>query len=350
MDLSWDLATIGGRSRKTALGPASARSSVAPRRALPAPGRRRAALNKWEQREASFKRRRATLEVLALYDAQRPKLGTWLLERGVGKQWSVGCVACAAAGDQTPWAQFKVTCVKAHNVRRHANSVRHRRAAQTKLGLPPGSQPAANNPLCLSFGLGAPSMEDFQKVLGERRRGESYRQGSSVAGRAKALRMTWCLAEALRDRDRAALRQAKVITLHQDASTKDSMLCVRFSSVATNMEVRKGILGVARGYGTVAADVRDALMLIIKGACSPRVGCPQGGKLSVAAAPDQGLFSHVASHVEMFDADAAADEQRVGQLLRRDFPNLNVLLRDKTHAATRLGCWQVLRVQGWLVS
>ena len=157
--------------------------------------------------------------------------------------------------------------------------------------------------------------------------------------------MSWCLAEALRDADRAALRKSSVVTLHQDASTKDSMLLVRFSAVGAPLEIRRGILGVKRGFGTTAADVRDALLQVLQNACTPRLGCPRRNRSLAAASAsssavadvDQELLSHVLLRIEMFDADAAADEQRAGRLLRQHCPNMKVIQRDRTHAATRPG-------------
>jgi hypothetical protein len=47
------------------------------------------------------------------------------------------------------------------------------------------------------------------------------------------------------------------------------------------------------------------------------------------------LFEHVKSRIELFDADGATDEQRAGRLLMDELPNLKLVIRDRTHAATR---------------
>ena len=70
---------------------------------------------------------------------------------------------------------------------------------------------------------------------------------------------------------------------------------------------------------------------------------------------DNDLFEHLRSIVEVVDADAAADEQRAIRILqgtaqsmaitqRAFFPNLKVVLRDRTHAATRPSHVQPSRV------
>jgi hypothetical protein len=47
------------------------------------------------------------------------------------------------------------------------------------------------------------------------------------------------------------------------------------------------------------------------------------------------LFEHVKSQIELFDADGATDKQRAERLLMDELPNLKLVIRDRTHAATR---------------
>lgn len=321
MDLSWDLPRVPSPGKRPFAAVAARKASPVAHNMSPVAGLKRPG------RFVAFQR--AIIEGRALLDPEQPAKGSWLEERCVGRSWGVGCRACAASGLQGPWAQFRMKAVSADKIQRHARAASHVRAARV-FGTSSPCQAAT------------PTVQDFLAVLDERQKGASYRAGSSVAGAEKASRMSWCLAEALRDSDRTALRKSRVITLHQDVSTKDSMLLVRFSAVGAPLEIRKGILGVRRGFGTTALDVRDALLNILQKACAPRLGCQRRHKLSTAesssaTAVDQELLAHVLLQVEMFDADAAADEQRAGRLLRQHCPNMKVIQRDRTHAATRPG-------------
>ena len=276
---------------------------------------------------ARFARLRPRWHSRTMINAKQPHLGSWLSDACRDGLWGVGCSLCAAAGYDTAWAEHrKRTNLQLVHLLRHAQTRMHQRAAQ--LAACESESSSVDAASCVD----APPAQEFIEVLTERKKGQSYRQ-SAAAGRAeKGLRMSWCLAEALRDKEREALKQSSVVSLHQDV--RDSLLLVRFTAVGPSLKVCRGILGAVRDFGSLSSDVKAATLKVIEVACTPRFQPPRrhrGGPPQV----DEKLQRHVLSSVELFDADGAADEQRAAQLLRAHLPNLKVVLRDKTHAATR---------------
>jgi len=315
MDLSWHEVAPRSPQGQSHVNVACRRL---PRRATAAPARRRGAALK-----AQLKRERQTFHRLLTrwrrrrrLDPAQPRLG-WLQIRGLsGCEWAVGCTICASAGCATAWAKFLVKPRGLSQVLRHAKASQHL-AATSRLS-PPSTRP---------------SCADFVQVLEERAQGQSYNSSTIVGSREKNLRLSWCLAEAIRDSDRSFLRRSSVMAIHQDSRTEDGLLLVRFVAVDSNLDCRAGVLGVARGHGTTAEEVAKATMDILRSACTPRLGPPR--QPAAAGDLDVELVERVKSSVEIFIADGAAEEQLAGRLLKAHLPNLRIQVRDKTHAATR---------------
>ena len=93
---------------------------------------------------------------------------------------------------------------------------------------------------------------------------------------------------------------------------------------------------MAKDYGTKSKEIHDATLHILKDFCTTRVTSDKGRcEADQEAALVSDLFEHVKSRIELFDADGATDEQRAGRLLMDELPNLKLVVRDRTHAATR---------------
>lgn len=193
----------------------------------------------------------------------------------------------------------------------------------------------------------APPSEEFAKVLKDRIAGLSYIASSQSATKSK--KMSWCLAEALREGTKSALLHSKVIAIHQDA--RNGLLMVRFSSCDQNLKVTKGILGIAQDYGTTAVDTVHATVAIARDAFARQSKGPASNRPPAPPGPSQKSVSMTEfwNKVELFDADGASDEQLAGKMLRglvpdpsagphvrAVAPNLRIQLRDRTHASTRV--------------
>jgi len=276
---------------------------------------------------------------------------SWLCLRDSGGDVFVGCWVCEAAATSStrpsPWANHTVTShnVKFGNVTRHAQSWQHRQAVQQVCGVTPSSSQKL-----------APDHNEFLDVLKLRSQGASQRGSvTSARGREKVLRMTWCLGEAIREDERAFMKSADVIALHQDA--RSNALLVEYVAVNNKLERRRGVLGVIRDYGTSSDETCAALLTIIDDFCTPRLHPPRKTSQSDPTC-DVDLKKHILNVVEMFDTDAASDETRVARLLQgRIFdvphdqrapvmPNLKMVLHDRCHAVTRLGALRLIAYTG----
>ena len=305
MDLSWDSVPDRRSAAHSAVGALANR--------IPLPASTRSAIVVLNAVEQTIREWAISLP----FDHRQPQLGSWLLCVGQG----VGCHICKS---------FKPEGLKLTNLQRHARSREHCEGVDAHLGRP--SKPRD----C------APPAAAFEAVLADRQRGVAYRQTARhTAGAEKAMQITWCLAEALKDIDRIALLGSQSIAIHQDM--RGSLLCIRFCC-AGGFQVRRGILGMASEFGTSAPEIRTATLDIVTRACTPRSQPPrrsQGPRQTPIV--DAVLFAHVCATIEIFDADGASDEQKAGRMLAGKaglpaaFPNVKAVMRDRTHAATRSG-------------
>lgn len=276
-----------------------------------------------------------------LIDDTRPELGSWLAERDT-LPWGIGCRVCRSAVDKLPvadrrrckWIAFSVTglSVKWCNINRHGASSIHALAVRA---LHAADNQQSRDPRA------APPTEDFKKALDHKKDGHSYTSMSDVAGRPKAAQLTWCLAESLKNCEKAFLRRALCIAIHQDA--RNGILLVRFTAVDCHLNRLEGVFRIAKDFGTKSKDVFCATMQILRDFCTDHLAPPSSVDQSKCRF-DAALYEHIRSHIELFDADAASDEQRVGRLLRGKaatidrlecLPNVKLLMRDRAHAATR---------------
>ena len=183
--------------------------------------------------------------------------------------------------------------------------------------------------------LGHPAADDFQKVL------KIYTDNAGgaasiddIMSQKKKDKVSWCLAEAIRDVIRDNLRKAIAIAVHQDAG--NGRHCVYATTVGPDLRLTSQILGyTTQGSATGSDAIVDMDRIIVDAICTKRAGAPVGVKAWRRL--DKKLNSHVCNSVILFDADAAADEQRAGRQLSFElFPNVRFRLKDKTHASRRL--------------
>ena len=238
------------------------------------------------------------------------------------------------SGCKSEYADFRVRSVNAvdlWNFQKHASSRAHLDAVATALG--DDKSPSK-----------APSQQEFEIVLKDRLDGLAYSAGTSGRkGRDKCQQMSWCLSEALLQRDRAILRKAASIAIHQDACAP--RLLVRFSVCTESFEIHKGCMGLAKHFGTTSTHLKNATAEMFRIFCTPFLDAPCKTRITKGLKPklDTGLYDHIVKHVHVFDADGASDEQRAGRILSTRccgsepvLPNICAVLKDKTHASRRL--------------
>ena len=120
---------------------------------------------------------------------------------------------------------------------------------------------------------------------------------------------------------------------------------MRFASCGAELWLHAGVLGsvdLARDYSLDAVGQRSATIAIMKMFCTPRLKPP-----FVASTPvlDVQLVEHMRSISQLFDADAASDEQLCARLLSRDrdadgfgdgfLYALKIFNKDKAHGSRR---------------
>ena len=234
-------------------------------------------------------------------------------------------------------------------------------------------QAAMGNPDVV-LAMTAPSVPSFLEALRNvRERKGLGAEGSGDFKRKRLVKAKFCLAEALRAKTRLQLQRQCTLTLHSDASK--ARLLVRAQGCDTSgLEPFHALIGtMPMRHGTDAISIAKAVLTILADLCTPFKGAESLPGFREEVCPtgewpvDQSLLMHVLNIVEVFNADAAADEQLAGQLLStpltamadafqefeesplttailqvsldglaQAFPNIKVLNKDKPHAARRI--------------
>ncbi len=270
-----------------------------------------------------------------------------------GKVLHLTCRVCNE-DDARPIMLLKCHSAQSSTFRRHALTRRHK--ANT-----PGGRA-----LC------APTPNDFQILLERfhqhRTTGEDGVEG--IGKRHKIRKMLFCLAEAVRTRTRLKLSGARSVTLHSDASK--GRLLVRAQMCGDDLEPYHCFLGTTTlGDDATAHGIATSIVRILRDLASPFMGAP--GSEELEAKPNLPALTRMCNVVEVFNADAANDEQLAGRLLEDTgglapgdvggfpvvpafdaavdgdagggapfatvfsvFPNMKVINKDKPHGARRI--------------
>ena len=218
--------------------------------------------------------------------------------------------------------------LRAHQLAKHQTSFTHRFAVRQSGAL---------------LRSRAPAHDDFRKVI--RAAKDGIRRGVDGVGVAKKLRrIIWCVAEAIRQQHRVALRRATSIAIHQDK--RAAMLLVRFTAADAAMTQVSGILGLVQSHGG-HLDIIRSTEDVVRSFCTAGHGRPpSSSSAGVAAglAVDEELMAYVKAHVHLFNSDAEGAELRAGQMSRFSvrglaaplFPHLKCVCWDGAHASRRV--------------
>ena len=237
---------------------------------------------------------------------------------------SLSCSCCRTAGVSGAWGQGRIRIGIVRTwLRRHAVSKKHK-LAQTKIN----GEAVVHDGQTLMQGHVVPSTESLVKI---------------------------CLGEAYRELHRKFMLKAEAISIHQDGRKGHILMRFTASDVACN--VRSGVFGSvdhAAGFRQSSEGIRDASMAIIDRFCSRGYFAPylRGKRVAEDAAPvhvkpNKRLKSWILNHIELFDADAAPDEQLAGRFLKKpmstsvddyqtSMPNIKVFNKDTAHASRRI--------------
>ena len=273
----------------------------------------------------------------------------WLTVATTPEGLRYGCSVCAAAGLQGVWGTGAASIQKRSCLRRHEKSKSHQ-VAKAKLA---GQVQEVNGHWGVA-GRIVPSAAVMKKVRQSVRGGEAIgEQGvDGVGGRKKVRKIKFVLAEAYREIMRRFLKEAEAISLHQDA--RAGYLMMRFQASDVDMNKMIGLLGIAdiaKDFRPSANGIKDATHVLIDRFWTPSYHNPyprRGAKGKLKKRSRQ----QMALKVEVFDADAAADEQKAGRKLKTDsydapggsnaddyistLSNIKIFNKDTTHAARRI--------------
>ena len=267
-----------------------------------------------------------------------------------GQVLYVTCKLCKHHGEQTAPKWRTPASLQLCHFQIHEGTMKHSRAA------------ASCGARDLLVALHAPPVGDFVKLLRDFRQGKTHgSKGCEGVGREwKVRKMKWCLAEAVRSRVRAAIRSAASMSIHADCSK--GHLVVRARMCGEALDVSDGLLGVVNMLerdGSSALDLAMAIVTLMSDLATPCNAPPfPSAAQRQPTTIDEPLLLHMCSIVEVFNADAAADEQLSADILQKGIPNIvgggapvgpvlngsgapifaNLLVvnRDKAHAARRI--------------
>ena len=306
------------------------------------------------------------------------KRHAWLSYRYLSekKTWGLGCSVCNEVNakdaafmsmfrvDKHHFANFEVSSgeLRCQRFDKHAKSPSHQAAARFLEG---GRSKAMEED-----DKSAPSQAEWLDVL--------HSKDPKNVARAKKLNvMRWCLASAFRRRMRDFAKASICISIQQDA--RGNRFLSRFKMVDSELEILEGTLSLAKHAGTVeqpgSVGIRRRTMLALeKLATGPPPPTYSAASPQSIPAIDKELYRQLVQKVEAFAADAAPDEQVAGRelssvpvlagpdplplqnVLEQNLPNLKargkqvlrpfdlcrsgslqVILRDRAHAAQRTG-------------
>ncbi len=242
--------------------------------------------------------------------------------------WGAGCQACSEFWSGPPhgrgytFAQFKVNSpgtLQICNLSRHHKMSHHVAACRAALCI---------NNFC-GPEVKAPKSSTFEKVwaaVGQGAAASKPLTGVSRGGGRKIGQMRWCLAHALRQKDRDFLRKAVSLSMKRDESK--NRLVMRYTATTNALESRSGVLGCLRNPGTGARAIT------------------RGTKRGILAfAGSKELMRHILNITKQLVIDSASDETLSSRQMKEGInldgvkpltPNLKIVTWDKAHGTRRI--------------
>ena len=291
---------------------------------------------------------------LKLCDSSKVNLSWFYTRMSDNGEFQVGCLACYTANRPCTFGRLELTAESLQHslLMSHHKSDAHRKAVLYLLGQ--GVGPRGEN---IS---GAPSKEQFLQVwnhlcTGSSATGSATRTGASrggvpgVGGKEKVLKMAWCLHAGICYKDRNALMKCSTCQLNRDESAQ--RLVLGFSCSDDMMNVRAGMLGYCKDFGTGAAAITKATSKAFDIFCTPGYGAPPRSSRDNERNVDfqkknKMLGAVLKNKMECIAVDSAPDEILSAEMMRgRDrgtadsmsalTPNLKHTARDLAHGSRR---------------
>ena len=277
---------------------------------------------------------------------------SWLQGYQSSEGLRVGCIACyklvqqadpgnlpPVASSPFPWFPVATLTGTLKNISRHEKCPGHQQAVRQFWCEAPQDKQLPEEDA-------APAEAQWSslwKVFQSKRYLEQ--ESDQVILRAKARKMMFCLAEALRSRHRVQLRSSECVTLTLDEAK--TRLLVRFTSIGQDLKVHRGILGMHRSKATGHQAILASLDHIQRSACTELHEHPQAPSSKIEVVPNfqEELYEHIRQVTQVWNSDAGPDETLAAKEsqsislsvadLRPLLPNIVLVNRDKAHASRR---------------
>ena len=280
---------------------------------------------------------------------------TWCaLGRSPAGKRGVGCVMCAegqrmlSAGNSVQsklaktvkaYAHYDIGCLKLTNLKRHQSCPGHIACAAHYLGIDytPGLDAQGASNFC-------PNKDDFLKVWDEVSKGIATSEGiKGLCAKIKMRQMTWCIAEAMRSKDREFVSTQMAGALMRDDG--HGRMHIRYCSTNKALQSRTFMLGQMRtcASGTGAdAKTKNTDELFRKFA---KAGTPPGTDAHPPGEIISAVYEKMRTTLHQVTFDSASNERLSGEMMRRGLaldqarvfaPNVRMITRDKTHGSRRV--------------
>ena len=274
-------------------------------------------------------------------DPTKTYKGSWVKVCFTNGSVALGCTVCQS-GKFSRCEISNSFGVVTGNLLKHQETFSHRKAVARALGRPDVHHPSM-----------APGVDVFRKALAEKLKGTATKHGvEGVGARHKMAKLLFCLKEARLKQERAFIRKATSVAIHQDVAGK--RLLIKYCAATPGLDYKSGVIGACHvlEHGRGALGVARATKHIIQRFCTPFNGINladvppvKQNRVKLAECLDEELEKHMRHHIEMYDTDGAADEMLAGRLLKNGvsaglqhyFPRVLVFKRDSTHAVKRSG-------------
>ena len=280
---------------------------------------------------------------------------TWcVLGRSPEGKRGIGCVVCAEgqrmllhgssvqcklANTVRAYAQYDVGCAKLANLRRHQSSPGHIACAAAYLGI--DYNPGVDAKGARKFG---PSKEEFRQVWDAVSAGVSAHAGvKGLCAKSKMREMAWCIAEAMRSKDREFVSSQVAGALMRDDG--HGRMHVRYWSTNKALETRSFMLGQMRtcASGTAADAKTKNTAELFRRFATP--GTPPGTPARPPGEVMPAVYEKIRTSLHQVTYDSASNEKLSGEMMRRGLaldqamvfaPNVRMVTRDKTHGSRRI--------------
>ena len=236
-------------------------------------------------------------------------LGSWLFENktGVAGVWGFGCKACHLQNLRTPFGLADLRSerqLKTPRFRKHTQQVSHLRAVANLTNCRKCKELAD----AADDKLSAPLLAEFKSTWDNVLHARELHTRSE-----KPYQIKFCIAEALRMHDRAAIECADVVVIHADS--RKHRMTVRYSACSRGLILKKGYFGHVNCVSQHTDSVEHYLqtvLSVLKNFCTEALGVPPGSHTDGLVQFNEKLYSHLMRVCLVWNADAEPCIQLAG--------------------------------------